>query len=74
LCSGPNGCALAAGAGDVSACWCAAESVPAELLERVGPEAIDKSCVCRGCVRSHPPEASSVAARVGIIDKLVRHR
>jgi len=45
LCSGPNGCGLAAGG---TTCWCFTASIPA-ALERVPDEARDRRCICAAC-------------------------
>jgi hypothetical protein len=47
LCGAANGCALADGA---TTCWCFCETISAELLERVPPEAQGVVCICRACV------------------------
>ena len=50
LCGQPNGCAaVAAGSFDV-ACWCASETFPAGLLERVPHPMRGRACICRACV------------------------
>ncbi|HEX6275837.1 MAG TPA: cysteine-rich CWC family protein [Polyangiaceae bacterium] len=46
LCGGPNACGMSSGAGT---CWCSSAKIPAEVLERVPPEARDQICVCAAC-------------------------
>jgi len=47
FCGKPNGCV----AGD-PACWCNAESVPAELVALVPSDKVMKACICRDCVHA----------------------
>jgi hypothetical protein len=46
LCGGPNECEIAEGA---SKCWCFEVHIPAEVLERIPPEAQSVVCVCKRC-------------------------
>lgn len=46
LCGEPNGCEIAEGA---STCWCFDVRIPAEVLERIPPEAQSVVCVCKRC-------------------------
>jgi hypothetical protein len=46
LCGGNNACGAAAGSTD---CWCFAEKIPAEVVERVPAELRGKVCVCAAC-------------------------
>jgi len=58
LCGGPNECVLCTGRGFVASCWCAAETIPAELLAQVPPASQGQACVCRNCVeRLHPQQS-----------------
>jgi prepilin-type N-terminal cleavage/methylation domain-containing protein/prepilin-type processing-associated H-X9-DG protein len=50
LCGQPNECVLCTGRGSVASCWCASETIPAELLEQVPPALQGQACVCRKCV------------------------
>jgi hypothetical protein len=60
LCGGPNGCAaVAAGTFDVT-CWCAQETFPPALLQRLQAEAQGRACICRRCVQA---QAGSTLAR-----------
>jgi len=55
LCGQPNHCAMEAQRrGDKASqpCWCTQVSIPAELIERIPPEANGRACVCAACVRA----------------------
>jgi hypothetical protein len=49
LCAGDNACGAAAGE---STCWCFTEPIPAEVRERIPPEARDVACICHACATS----------------------
>lgn len=53
LCGRANDCALCSGKGSVQACWCAEETIPAELLEQAPTALQGQACVCRDCVQRH---------------------
>ena len=55
LCGGPNGCGTAEGA---SKCWCCEVRIPAEVLERIPPEAQSIVCICRRCATGEQPHRS----------------
>lgn len=46
LCGLGNQCGMLEGA---ATCWCFAESLQAEVLSTVAPEAQNVACVCRDC-------------------------
>jgi hypothetical protein len=50
LCGEENACALAAGGS--RPCWCAAETFPDALLERVPAGEGQGSCICRRCLEA----------------------
>lgn len=50
LCGTDNACALTRGCAE-TACWCAGEVFPADLLARIPAAARGRACVCQGCVR-----------------------
>jgi hypothetical protein len=49
LCGESNLCARAADP-NASACWCATEEFPRELLARVPEAAIARACICQRCL------------------------
>ena len=51
LCGGPNDCGIAAGA---STCWCFTAEIPADVRDRIPPDARDLACVCRACAERQP--------------------
>ena len=46
LCGHDNACGLVAGN---TTCWCFEAKIAAEVLDRVPPEARDRSCICPSC-------------------------
>ena len=46
LCGQTNQCGMAAGA---TSCWCFDTKIPADVLEKLPPEARELACVCRAC-------------------------
>jgi hypothetical protein len=46
ICGNDNACGLAAGQ---TTCWCFEATIPADVLDRVPPEARDRSCICPTC-------------------------
>lgn len=55
LCGQPNQCAMHAlqnGAVAQEPCWCTQEKIGADVLQRIPPEARDRACVCKACVRA----------------------
>ena len=53
LCSGVNGCELAAGR---ATCWCFETPVAADLVARVPAEAQGVACVCKACASPRSAE------------------
>ena len=55
LCGQPNDCGIVAGA---ATCWCCETAIPAEVLEKIPPEARGIACVCKTCAtgRRSPEE------------------
>jgi hypothetical protein len=52
LCGEPNQCALAADPA-ATQCWCDTVVFPAELLAKIPPEAVRKTCVCQKCLEEY---------------------
>jgi len=50
LCGEPNACARVL-CHNQCECWCARQSFPRELLDRVPAEAKDRACICAACLR-----------------------
>ncbi|GAA6204915.1 cysteine-rich CWC family protein [Thalassotalea sp. SU-HH00458] len=46
LCQANNQCGVNA----AEPCWCTKEKVPAELIEQVSDEYVNKSCICKACI------------------------
>jgi hypothetical protein len=46
LCGAENECGAARGAGT---CWCFAQRIPDDVLERIPPEFRDQVCICERC-------------------------
>jgi len=58
LCGEPNGCEPVRTGSFAVPCWCAAQSIPAQVLAHVPPSARGRACLCRACASSRVPEAS----------------
>ncbi|WP_339514975.1 cysteine-rich CWC family protein [Pseudomonas sp. RL_15y_Pfl2_60] len=50
LCGQPNQCAQATVTAPVTSCWCFAEKISPEVLEKI-PAGIDRSCICPRCAK-----------------------
>jgi len=62
LCGEANACGTAAGSGD---CWCMSVTIPAEVLERVPPAALDAACVCERCATATATSPAAERDSVG---------
>jgi hypothetical protein len=49
LCGGRNDCRMAAGAQDVSGCWCGQATIPQHVLDRIPEAQRGLACVCAKC-------------------------
>ncbi|MGX5218344.1 MULTISPECIES: cysteine-rich CWC family protein [Pseudomonas] len=50
LCGQLNQCAQAGVPSPVASCWCFAEKIPPEVLEKI-PPGIDRRCICPRCAK-----------------------
>jgi 5-aminopentanamidase len=57
LCSGSNACGLKTD--PAAKCWCFNEHFPQDLLERVPPEAVRRTCICAGCLKAFQRAAAA---------------
>ncbi|MFI8483022.1 cysteine-rich CWC family protein [Pseudomonas sp. NPDC078700] len=51
LCGQLNQCAQAGVAAPVHSCWCFAQKIAPEILEKI-PAGMDRSCICPRCAKA----------------------